>query len=117
MFDQCTPCQLRKHLLPVHEVTRCAEIGWEEVGNGELINAAEAAGFDLMISCDQNIKYQQNLSHRTISLVVLGSNHRPTVLRFVSEILKAVCEAKPGSYEFIEMPHEHTRKISTGMDF
>jgi hypothetical protein len=108
IFDQCTPRQLRKFLVPAHEVKRCAEMGWDEVENGELISTAEAAGFDLMISCDQNVKYQQNLSIRKISLVVLGSNHRPTVLRFVAEILKAVNEVKTGSYEFIEMPHERT---------
>ena len=106
LFDQCTPRQLRKHLIPVHEVTTCAQLGWDEVQNGELINQAEAAGFELIISFDQNITYQQNLSNRKISLIVLGSNNRKTIMRLYEAILEAVEAVKPGSYECVNLPHE-----------
>ena len=50
-------------------------MGWHQIGNGELLTIAEAAGFEIVITADQNIRYQQNLSGRRLSLVVLSTNH------------------------------------------
>jgi hypothetical protein len=82
LLDHGTPRQLAKYLIG-HDVTRLA---WNELQNGELIAAAEAAGFDLMISSDQKIKDQQNLTTRKLALIVLGTNRRATIESFSSPI-------------------------------
>jgi hypothetical protein len=61
-------------LLPGHEIATCPALGWTTLRNGTLLTAAEAEGFELMITADQNLKYQQDLAKRTIALIVLGSN-------------------------------------------
>ena len=73
------------------------------MNNGELLAAAEGAGFDLMITSDQNLLYQQNFAKRRISLIVLGSNDWGIVRRHVETISASVNAAKPNSYVFIEM--------------
>ena len=60
----------------------CARLAWNELQNRKLIAAAEADGFELLISSDQNIKYQQHLTTRKLALIVLGSNRRATIERF-----------------------------------
>ena len=75
-----------------------------QLENGELLNSAEAAGFDVMVTSDQNIRYQQNLTGRKLALVVLGSNIWPVVRDHKEAIAGRVAAAKPGSYHFIEMP-------------
>lgn len=75
-----------------------------QLENGELLNAAEASEFDVMITSDQNIRYQQNLTGRQLALVVLGSNIWPVVRDHGAAIAAKVDAATPGGYEFIEMP-------------
>ncbi len=71
LFDQGTPVPLRRHLHP-WRVDTAAEMGWSQLGNGELLAAAEAAGFDLFITTDRNLRYQQNLAQR-VTFGVAGS--------------------------------------------
>ena len=88
-----------------HEVRTISEMGWPpRIENGELLKAGERAGFDVMVTADQNIKYQQNLKARKIALVVLGSNIWPVVRTHAISIAREVNAATPGSYSFIEMP-------------
>ena len=70
LFDQGTPAPLRQALVG-HVVETAYELGWATLKNGELISAAEAAGFEDLVTTDKNLKYQQNLTARTISIVVL----------------------------------------------
>jgi hypothetical protein len=77
--------------------------GWGQTSNGELIRIAEETGYQIMLTCDQNIQYQQNLEGRKISMVVLGSNIWPAVQPKIAEILAAVQRASPGSFEFIDI--------------
>lgn len=72
LFDQGTPVPLRRHL-PLHDVTTVHELAWSTLTNGALISKAEAAGFDCLVTTDQNLKYQQNLAGRTLAIVVLLS--------------------------------------------
>jgi hypothetical protein len=87
-----------------HAVSTSPQLGWTKVQNGDLLAAAEAGGFEVMVTADQNIKYQQDLTKRTIALVVLGSNIWPLVNDQAAMIVAAVDAAQPGSFEFIEMP-------------
>ena len=78
--------------------------------NGELLKAGEAAGFDVMITSDQNIGYQQNLRGRRLALLVLGSNIWPVVRDHGATIAAKVETSTPGSYDFIEMPVPANRR-------
>jgi hypothetical protein len=71
LFDQGTPAPLR-HLLAPHIVATAYEVGWSTMQNGELISAAEDAGYDLLLTTDTNLKYQQNLTGRQLAIVVLS---------------------------------------------
>jgi hypothetical protein len=82
------------------------ELKWPpKLQNGELLRAAEAGAFDVLVTCDQNIAYQQNLTGRKLALVVLGSNIWQIVRLFSDSISKGVDSAKPGGYYFIKMQH------------
>jgi len=80
-------------------------MGWpDQVENSELLKVAEESGFDVMVTSDQNIRYQQNPAGRKLALVVLGSNIWPVVQKHGTAITASVGAATPGSYDFIEMP-------------
>jgi hypothetical protein len=97
LFDQATPVPIRSRLLG-HEVRTAAQEGWDRLKNGELLAAAEAAGFDVLLTTDKNIRYQQNLSARKIAIVVLGQPQWPRLLPHVQRVVEAINEAIPGSY-------------------
>jgi hypothetical protein len=103
LFDNGTPKPIARCLIG-HEVAYARRIGWHELGNGELIEKAEDAGYDVLLSTDKNIQYQQNLSSRKISLVVLGNSQWPQVRLHLDRIAAAVNTAKPGSYAEVEIP-------------
>lgn len=73
LFDHGTPSGIATALL-AHEVTEARERGWDKISNGELLKAAEAEGFDLLLTTDKRIRYQQNLTSRKIAIVVLGNS-------------------------------------------
>ena len=89
LFDASTPAPLA-WFLRGHEVVRADELGWQGLGNGALLDAAEQAGFDLLLTCDQNVRYQQNFSSRKLALLILSSNHWPTLRRIAARIATAV---------------------------
>lgn len=104
LFDKNVPVGVRA-FLAAHEVRTVVEMNWpQQLENGDLLNAAEMAAFDVMVTADQNIRYRQNLSGRKLALVVLGSNIWPIVRDHGATIADKVYEATPGSYDFIEMP-------------
>lgn len=103
LFDQSTPVPLRP-FLKEHTVQTTAERGWDTLQNGELLKAAEAAGFAVLVTPDKNIRYQQNLTVRTIALVVLGNPQWPVLRQHVGRVVAAVNAATPGSYTEVEIP-------------
>jgi hypothetical protein len=110
IFDNSTPAPLAAFIIG-HEISMCPKLGWARLGNGELLTAAEAAGFELMVSADQNLKYQQNLTKRRIALIVLGSNDWSIVRNYTTVIAASADVATPNSYVFVEMPAtRRTRK-------
>jgi hypothetical protein len=102
LFDKNVPYSLRRHLTD-YEVKTAEEEGWGQIANGDLIRCAEEAGYQIFLTCDQNIRYQQNLTRRTISMVILGSNIWPGIQPKLDEITQALQRAVPGSFEFIEI--------------
>ena len=100
LLDQNAPRGLRQ-VLTGHDVRTALQMGWDVLGNGELIDAAEQGGFDVMVTADQNLQYQQNLTSRRLALVVLESNQWPVVRASADRVLQAVNAAAPGSYQAI----------------
>jgi hypothetical protein len=74
------------------------ECGWSAFQNGDLIAADELAGFEVLVTTDQNLKYQQNLAHRKLAIVVLLSASWPRIQLVVPAIAEAIAAATPGSY-------------------
>lgn len=72
LFDNGTPRTLARHLIDHHTVTEARARGWEQLENGDLLQVAEAAGFQVIVTTDRNLRYQQNLSRRKIAIVALG---------------------------------------------
>jgi len=92
LFDHNIPAPLRR-LIPGHDITFADERGWGELTNGDLLAAAEAAGFDVLLTADRNLHHQQNLTGRRIGLIVLSTNHWPVIRDNVQRILAAVEQA------------------------
>ena len=88
---------LRKALAG-HAVETAFERGWSTLQNGLLIAAAEAAGFQVFVTTDRNLKYQQNLATRTIAIVVLLTTSWPRIERQLPLVVKAVDESTPIGY-------------------
>ncbi len=72
--------------------------GWETLTNGDLLIAAEMAGFALLITADQNIRYQQDLTERTLCLIVLWTNDWPTIRLQTWLVVDAVTGTTPNGY-------------------
>ena len=78
LFDQGTPAPLRDHLTG-HLVDTAFERGWSNLRNGELLDRAEADGYQLLITTDQNLRHQQSIGHRRLGvLVLLAASERAT---------------------------------------
>lgn len=78
LFDQNVAVPIRKYLVG-HTVKTAWEQGWDRLINGDLLDDAENAGFDVMLSADQGITYQQNLKDRRIAIVILGKGQWPFI--------------------------------------
>ena len=103
LFDQGTPAPLR-HLLAGHAVTTAHELGWSTFQNGELLAAAEGQGFEVLVTTDTNLKYQQNLAQRRIAIVVLSTTSWPRIRTAGEMVVRAVGGAAPGTYSEVVIP-------------
>jgi hypothetical protein len=104
-FDNGTSAPLR-YALEGHVIVEALERGWDRLTNGELIAAAEAAGFEVLLTTDKNMRYQQNLTGRKIAFVVLGNQQWPILRRYVQRVVDALDAAEPGSYTEVVIPFE-----------
>lgn len=102
LFDQGTPAPLRTYLIG-HTVVTAFEAGWSDLSNGDLIDAAEKA-FNLLITTDQNLKYQQNLAGRTLAILVLLTANWPKLITHVAAIAGMVDDMKSGAYAEFSPP-------------
>jgi hypothetical protein len=104
LFDHGTPSGIAGSLSG-HEVTEARERGWDRISNGELLKAAEGGGFDLLLTTDKRIRYQQNLTGRSIAIVVLGNSQWRVVRLHLDRVALAVNRATPGSYAVVDIPY------------
>lgn len=102
LLDHCVPKPLGR-LLAGFNIRTCHEEGWDRLRNGELLEAAEAAAFDVFITADQNLRYQQNLQARQIAIVELSTNRLAMMGKLSPAIQRAVENAAPGSYTQIPL--------------
>ena len=102
LFDHVTPKGIAR-FLPGHTVITAKGQGWDTLGNGDLLAAAERAGFDVVVTADKNMRYQQNLEGRRIALVVLGTPQWPIVKLHLEKIAAAVNAATAGSFIEVEL--------------
>lgn len=89
ILDESVPQKLRL-LIEGHAVVTVAFQGWSGLKNGALLTAAEEAGYELLITADQEITYQQNLTGRKMALLVLSTNNRDLVKAGIAEISAAI---------------------------
>lgn len=109
LLDQNAPLGLRRSLSP-HEVVAARHMCWSTLANGDLLQAAEEAGFDILITCDRNIPYQQNLSNRRIAVIEMATGVWPIVRNYLDRVVAAVDAAAPGSYTVVTFPQPPLRR-------
>jgi hypothetical protein len=103
LLDESVPVQVRAALLR-HDVETVGRLGWKGRENGDLLTAAEQDGYDVLVFADKNLRHQQDLRGRSIALVELWTNHRPTLERHFDLIAAAVSAARPGEYVVVPPP-------------
>ena len=101
LFDHNAPAPLRDYL-PNYTIATTAERGWQRLTNGRLLDAAEEAGFDILLTADKGFRHQQNLTHRRIAIVLLSRGNWPDVKMSIPRILDAIEAAKGGTCALME---------------
>ena len=103
LFDQGTPVPLRQ--APAgHAVSTAYELGWATLKNGDLLRSAEEQGFEVLVTTDTNLRYQQNLAARRIAVVVLSTTSWPRIRLVAEQVASAVNAAAMGSYTEVAVP-------------
>jgi hypothetical protein len=104
LLDENVPHGLRL-LLSGHTVITAAYQGWAGKKNGALVALAEENAFDVMVTADQGLNYQQNMKGRKLALLVLSSGNKRFILANAPHILAAISAAQAGSYTLVDIHH------------
>jgi Domain of unknown function (DUF5615) len=99
LFDQGTPTPLRRALTG-HEVSTAYEMAWTQLDNGALLKAADKQ-FDVLITTDRNLRYQQNLAGYRLAILVLPTTNWPEIRVHEAQVVAAVNALRPG--DFVEL--------------
>lgn len=102
LLDESAP-RLIKTSLPEFSISTVQEMGWAGLKNGELLALAEKQ-FDVFITADRQLRYQQNLTGRRLAVIVLPSNQVPAVIALLPAIRQAINGIQPGTYEELTLP-------------
>ena len=105
LFDQGTPLPIKRYLT-AREVSVSADLGWDCLRNGDLLRVAEKEGYEVLLTTDKNLRYQQNLKERNIAIVVIGHSQWPALQPHVQRVVDAVDAAAPGSYVEVDIPYK-----------
>ena len=103
LLDHNVPAPLRGWLVG-HEVATAYELGWAELTNGELLRVAEECGYDLMVTTDKGIRYQQNLKGRRLAIAVISTNDWTRIRNAKSHVVGAMSDVAPGAFLEIDIP-------------
>ncbi len=102
LLDECVPAPMQS-LLSNHACTTVQAKGWSGIRNGDLLQRAEAE-FDLFITSDQNIRYQQNLAGRGIAILELSTNDINRIRAAVSILDNSVTNIQPNAFQHLDIP-------------
>ena len=105
LFDNGTPRGVAA-ALKNHVVEECRSRGWDSLRNGELLDAAEAAGFDVLVTTDRNMRHQQTLTGRKIAVVILSKGRWRLIRGRLAAIAAAVTSAAPGTFIEVDIPSD-----------
>jgi len=109
LLDENLDHALRK-LLGQHEVATVTYMGWAGLKNGELLQVAEANGFDVFLTGDRTLSHEQNLSGRRLAVVALSAIQLPIIRENLPKIIAAIDNAAPGSFQTVECGTFRRRK-------
>jgi predicted nuclease of predicted toxin-antitoxin system len=101
LLDENIPHDLRPFLAH-HEAFTASYLGWAGLKNGALLEAAEKDGFDVLVTGDLSISYQQNMTGRRLGIVSLSAVNWPVIEPHVGKIVHAIDETAPGSFTRVE---------------
>lgn len=101
LLDHCVPRPLRDQLVGC-DVSTAHELGWSQLKNGELLDAAEAGGFDVLITSDKNLRFQQNLSSRRIAIIELPTNRLSLMANYAPQVNALLSSIPAGAYQVIQ---------------
>lgn len=104
LFDHNVPHKLRTSLVSLsnHEIITASYLGWGELTNGELLRRAEQDGFEVFVTGDQRLIYEQNLIGRGLAVIALSTNNWPIIKDHLPTILAAIDSVAPGSVQMVE---------------
>lgn len=104
LFDHNLPHKLRTSLatLGKHEFVTAPYKGWGDLKNGELLRIAEESGIEVLVTGDQSLLNEQNLTGRRLAIVALSANNWPIVKNYLPQILAAIDSAVPGSFQAVD---------------
>ena len=108
-LDQNLPKPLIR-LLVGHAADHASDLGWGDFPNGEFVAVADAAGYDVLLTADRNLRYQQNLASRRIGLVVTSTNLWPELRAGAEHFVDAIGRAGPGAYAEVQVPRRPLRR-------
>lgn len=102
LIDNCVPRKFAR-LIVGHEVSLARQQGWHELQNGDLIDVAEAAGFDALVTTDKNLRYQQNLKGRRVAIVVMSPRlvFFESLAPMIGQLMQALAHLEPGAFVVI----------------
>ena len=108
LLDENIPRGLRR-ILQGHDVRTASEMGWASIANGQLLDEAEKAGFEALVTSDQNFVFQQNLAGRNIAVVVASTNRWATIRAQPRTVQRAVANAAPGTFSRVTLSGRQRR--------
>lgn len=109
LLDENLPIAL-KGLLTGHDARTVRDMGWLGLSNGALLDAIEAVGFEVILTGDKNMRFQQALATRRIAVVELGSNRWQTIREHADRILRRLDGLSPGEYRRVDLPRPPLRR-------
>jgi hypothetical protein len=89
-----------RRILAGHDVRTAPEMGWARYSNGQLLDEAEKAGFEALITGDRSFPHQQNLTGRTIAVIIFSTNAWPVIRTQPHTVRRAIANASPGTFTF-----------------
>jgi rRNA-processing protein FCF1 len=98
LLDECVPRPLKRELAD-YEVRTVVEMGWSGKKNGELLRLMSQEGFTILLTTDQNLRYQQNLEQAGVAVVVLvaRSNRLPDLVSLIPDVWSVLSIIAPGA--------------------